>query len=262
MPNETPRLPQRLVDRLRSVRSVGAITGAGVSRGSGLPTYRGKGGIYDDPEEGDRTVEALSGPTLAADPDRTWRAVASLARQAQDARPSAAHRALAGIEHAVERFVLLTQNVDGLHQAAGSRNVIDIHGDVLDTRCLSCAAGGRLERDELIALEQTPRCGECGGPLRPHVVLFGELLPPDKVQRIADEFHRNVPDLLMIAGTTAMFPYIVEPVYTAVASGRLTVEINPEITQTSSVVEFSLRGAADVYLPLIERALTGAPGVE
>ena len=256
--NEPARLPPELVERLRSVRSVGAITGAGVSRGSGLPTYRGKGGIYDDPEEGDRTVEALSGPTLAADPDPKGGEEAGLARQALDVRPSAAHRALAGIERAVERFVLLTQNVDGLHQAAGSRNVIDIHGDVLDTLCLSCAARGRLEREMLVALNEAPRCAGCGGLLRPHVVLFGELLPPDKVQRIVNEFHRNLPDLVLIAGTSALFPYIVEPVRVACAAGRLTVEINPETTQTSPVIEFSLRGEADVYLPLLERALCDA----
>jgi NAD-dependent deacetylase len=253
-----PSLPQPLLERLDSVRSVGAITGAGVSRGSGLPTYRGKGGVYDDPAEGDRTVEALSGPTLAADPDRTWRAIAKLARQTQVARPSAAHLALVGIERAVERFVLLTQNVDGLHQAAGSRNVIDIHGDVLATRCLSCAAQGRLDRSALLELERAPRCGGCGGLLRPRVVLFGEMLPPDKVGRMIDEFHRDVPDLVLIAGTSALFPYITEPLVSARVNGKLTVEVNPETTQASQLVEFSLRGEADLYLPLIERILADA----
>lgn len=257
-PNEPPHLPPRLVERLRDVRSVGAITGAGVSRGSGLPTYRGKGGIYDDPDEGDRTVEALSGPTLLVDPDRTWRVVAKLARQTQDARPSAAHRALAGIERAVDRFVLLTQNVDGLHQAAGSRHVIDIHGDVLATRCLSCGSEGRLERNALLALEGAPRCAACGGVLRPGAVLFGELLPADKVERMVAEFHRNVPDMVLIIGTSGMFPYITEPVLTAAAQGKLTVEVNPEATAASSLVEFNLRGEADVWLPLIEKALTRA----
>ena len=256
--SDAPRLPPRLVERLRGVRSVGAITGAGVSRGSGLPTYRGKGGIYDDPEEGDRTVEALSGSTLAVDPDRTWRAVARLALQAQDARPSAAHRALAGIERNVVRFALLTQNVDGLHHAAGSRNVIDIHGDVLDTLCLSCGRRGRLGRETLAGLERAPRCSECDGLLRPHVVLFGELLPPDKLLRVQNEFYRSIPDLVLIVGTSGLFPYIVEPVHVAAAAGRLTVEINPELTTTSPVVEFSLLGEADVYLPLIEQALAGS----
>jgi len=252
---DSPRLPSALVERLRLVRSVGAITGAGVSQGSGLPTYRGQGGIYDDPAEGDRTVEALSGPTLAADPDRTWCALAALARKACDARPSAAHRALAAIEAAVERFVLLTQNVDGLHQAAGSRNVIDIHGDIFATRCLSCSRGGSLDRDELAGLEAAPRCTHCRGLLRPAVVLFEELLPPDKVQRMLDEFHRHVPDLVLIAGTSSLFPYITEPVAVARAAGKLTVDVNPEETSVSTFADYRLRGPADVYLPLLERAL-------
>ena len=115
-------LPEKLRLALEKVRSVGAITGAGVSAESGIPTYRGKGGIYDDPSEGDRTVEALSGRTMAADPDRTWRTIGELISKSSRARPTAAHRALVDIEEKVERFVLLTQNVDGLHQLAGSRN--------------------------------------------------------------------------------------------------------------------------------------------
>jgi len=248
-------LPPALVARLGRVRSVGAITGAGVSQGSGLPTYRGRGGIYEDPEEGDRTVEALSAPTLATDPDRTWRAVARLARTARTARPSAAHLALARIESACARFVLLTQNVDGLHHAAGSRNVIDIHGDILATHCLSCGTEDRLERDTLLELRGAPSCERCGGTLRPQAVLFGEPLPVTKVARMIDEFHRRPPDLVLIAGTSALFPYVVEPLVVARAAGKLTVEINPESTAASDVVEFSLRGPADRLLPLIERAL-------
>jgi len=159
------------------------------------------------------------------------------------------------MENAVERFVLLTQNVDGLHHAAGSRNVIDIHGDIRATRCLSCAAVGHLERATLLELEGAPDCDACGGVLRPQAVLFGEQLPPDKVRRMLDEFHLDPPDLVLIAGTSALFPYIVEPLVSARAAGRLTVEINPERTQASDLVEFSLEGVADDYLPLIERVL-------
>jgi len=90
-----PRLPAELIERLAAVRSVGVITGAGVSAESGIPTYRGAGGIYDDPEEGDRTVEALTGSTLIEDPDRTWRAVARLARASASAQPNPGHHAIA-----------------------------------------------------------------------------------------------------------------------------------------------------------------------
>ena len=126
-------LPQDVVSALADVRSAGVITGAGVSVESGIQPYRGEGGLYDDPDEGDRTVEALTGSTLQRDPDRTWRAIVKLARQAKDARPNPGHEALVRMEESLDRFVLLTQNVDGLHQLAGSRNVIAIHGNVFDT---------------------------------------------------------------------------------------------------------------------------------
>lgn len=253
--NERFSLPGRLIETLARVRSVGVITGAGVSSESGIRTYRGRGGLYDDPEEGERTVEALSGPTLAADPDRTWLKIAELARQADAARPSVAHRALAAIENKVERFVLLTMNVDGLHRAAGSRNVIEIHGDIFANHCLSCGAEGRLARGELVVLRASPVCRTCGGRVRPGVVLFGELLPLGPYARIRQEFYRDVPDLVVIVGTTALFPYITEPVVIAQRAGRLAVEINTEPTDLSGAVEFSLRGPASAYLPLIEQAL-------
>jgi NAD-dependent deacetylase len=244
-------LPDDLRQRLGKVRSVGAITGAGVSAESGIQTYRGKGGIYDDPEDGERTVEALSGHTLLSDPDRTWRAVSQLARQAIDARPNPAHHALVALEDKLERFVLLTQNVDGLHQLAGNRNIIDIHGSIHEAACMSCNRALRFAPEELVSIEATPRCDRCQGRLRPNAVLFGELLPTEKIQRIYDEFHRRQPDLVLVAGTSAMFPYISQPVEIARDAGKLTVEINPEPTVLSDRVEHTLRGKAGDYLPLI-----------
>jgi NAD-dependent deacetylase len=247
------RLPDRLYERLAAVRSAGVITGAGVSAESGIATYRGEGGIYDDPAEGDRTVEALSGSTLQSDPDRTWRVVAALARASRGAKPNAAHLAIAEIERKLGSFVLLTQNVDGLHQLAGSKNVIDIHGSVRETVCMRCSAAGTLE--SLETLEAAPRCPSCDGVLRPNAVLFGELLPEPKLRRIYDEFHADPPDLVLVAGTTALFPYIAEPVFVARGKGRLTVEINPEPTSLSSVVDFSIRARAGEALPEIAGTL-------
>jgi len=252
------KLPQDLVDQLRRVRSVGVITGAGISAESGIPTYRGQGGIYEDPDEGERTVEALSAPMLQVDPDRTWRAVAALARAAGRAMPNDGHLALARIERTVDRFALLTQNVDGLHRAAGSRNVIDIHGSVFATRCMTCAADGHLDPSLLADLDAAPRCDACGGILRPGAVLFGEMLPPDRLARLAAEFHDHVPDLVLVAGTSAMFHYIAAPIRRARATGKLTVEVNPERTVLSDTVRYFLQGPAGVYLPLIAEALGAA----
>jgi NAD-dependent deacetylase len=189
------------------------------------------------------------------DPDRTWQAIAALARRAVAAQPNAGHRALAQIEDKVQRFVLLTQNVDGLHQLGGSRNVIDIHGDIRRTRCLGCSLIDTLPREDLPRIERAPRCRVCGGVLRPDVVLFGELLPEDGVRRMREEFYTRPPDLVLVAGTTAMFPYIAEPVLHARGRGDLTVEVNPEPTDLSDRVDYSLRGPAGSFLPAIARAL-------
>lgn len=234
---------------------MGVITGAGISSESGIRAYRGKGGLYDDPEEGDRTVEALTGSTLARDPDRTWRVVAELARQAHDAEPNAGHHAIVELERRAERFVLLTQNVDGLHQLAGSRNIIDIHGSVFATLCMRCSQRGELDRASLTSLDAAPRCPGCGGTMRPDAVLFEEMLPFDKIARIERELNDDPPDLVIVTGTTALFPYIVQPVLEAKRAGRLTVEVNPEVTALTAEVEFALRGPAGVFLPAIAAAV-------
>jgi len=243
------------VERLTAVRSVGVISGAGVSRESGIRTYRGEGGLYDDPDEGDRTIEALSGPTLATDPDRTWRVVAELARQSLDAKPNPAHHALVRIEQRVDHFVLLTQNVDGLHRQAGSRNMIEIHGDVFATRCTSCARTGRLDAPSLAGLDRAPHCPNCDGVLRPDAVLFGEMIPQERYDRLVAEFHTRSPDLLIVAGTSAPFPYITDPVRVARQRGRLTLEIHIEETVLSRIVDYALRGPAGEILPLIDAAI-------
>jgi NAD-dependent deacetylase len=251
-------LPPPLREALRDLRSLGVVTGAGISAESGIPTYRGKGGVYDDPAEGDRTVEALSGDTLRRDPARTWRTIADLARRSLGARPNAGHEALVRLERGLERFVLLTQNVDGLHQMAGSRDPIDLHGSVRETRCMVCGATGRMEREEAARLEGVPACDRCGGDLRPDVVLFGEVLPDAKVQRLYAEFLLDPPEAVWIVGTTALFAYIVEPVLVAARRGALTVEVNPERTDLSDLVDFHLAAPAGLALPALASAVLGA----
>ena len=228
------------------------ITGAGISAESGVPTYRGKGGLYDDPEEGDRTIEALSADTLARDPDRTWAVLTELARTAQTTGPNAAHRALVEMETTVDNFVLLTQNVDGLHRRAGTRNLIEIHGHVFDTVCPGCGAHDALA--DLSGLMSAPRCS-CGALLKPDVVLFGDLLPVQPVARMREAFYETVADLIIVVGTSAMFPYISDPVLIARDRGKLTIEINPEPSPLSKVVDFWLRGPAGHVLPMIVSAL-------
>ncbi|MHC4956069.1 MAG: SIR2 family NAD-dependent protein deacylase [Planctomycetota bacterium] len=251
------RLPEPLYELLADIRRVGVITGAGISAESGIPTYRGIGGLYDDPQKGDEMIESLSGHTLASDPDRTWRAVADLARHAGGAKPNDGHRAIVEIEieESVPEFTLLTQNVDGLHQAAGSRNVIAVHGSIRATRCLGCGLKGTLAPELLASLEAAPTCSGCGGTLRPDAVLFGEMLDADVVRRMYEAFSVDPPNLVLVVGTSALFPYITGPVLEANRRDRLTIEINPERTYLSPEVKFHLAGTAGFYLPLIASAL-------
>jgi NAD-dependent deacetylase len=158
------------------------------------------------------------------------------------------------MERRLDRFVLLTQNVDGLHGAAGSRNVIAIHGDLFRLRCTACAAPARVGREEIAALDRAPRCAACGGVIRPEVVLFGEMLPAPAVARLHEEFIERPPDLVLAVGTTALFPYIRYPVLEARRCGRLTVEVNVERTELSSVVGWFLEGRASEIVPLLAAA--------
>ena len=246
-------LPEGLLARLEPVRSIGAVTGAGVSAESGIRTYRGKGGLYDDPEGGDRTVQALSRDALLSDPHRTWRVIGELARPSRGAQPNPAHYALVEIERVAERFVLLTQNVDGLHQRAGSENVIDVHGTVFNTICTVCAQKGRL--DSLADVTCAPPCPHCGELLRPDVVLFGEPLKESTVERFYRELCAEPPDLLLVIGTTAEFSYIADPVKLARDAGKLTVEVNPERTVLSDIVDYSLRASASRVVPALAAAI-------
>lgn len=252
-------LPPELRDALAGVRSVGVITGAGISKAAGLPTYRGRGGVYEDPVEGDRTIEALTGSTFRRDPERTWERILRLARGAAAAEPGPAHHALVAMERRVERFVLLTQNVDGLHARAGSSNVIEIHGNVLRVRCLACGHVGPLAREALLPGGARPPCARCGGRVRPDVVLFEEALPGPELARLHEELRVTSPDLVLLVGTSALFPYIVEPAARATQRGCVTVEVNPEPTEASRAVRYTLRGAAEAWLPRLLEALPPAP---
>jgi NAD-dependent deacetylase len=255
-------LPSGSIERLRGVRSIGVITGAGISAESGVPTYRGKGGIYDDPAEGDRTLEALSAHTIRNDPDRAWQAIAKIAGAARGAQPNAGHYALVEIEKRVDRFVLLTQNVDGLHRQAGTKELIDIHGDTFKLICMQCGERGALHRngahepsiDTVIRTGQAPKC-PCGGTIRPDVVFFGELLPQEKVARLYADFYNDPPEAVLSVGTSSTFPYIIEPMLVAAQKGRLTIEINPEPTSITPYMDFHLETVASAALQAVCRAI-------
>lgn len=224
---------------LSSARSVLFVTGAGISAASGIPTYRGIGGLYADKstDDGLAIEDALSGPMFARNPALVWRYIHEIEQACRGARFNAAHASLARFEARAERVWVLTQNVDGFHRDAGSTNVIDIHGDIHQLRCTACSWSERVA--DYADLAPLPRCPDCRSVIRPEVVLFGEALPVDKCEVLERELERGF-DVVVSIGTSSLFPYITWPVFLANARGRASIEINPQETSISSVVTVKL----------------------
>ncbi|MRG95636.1 NAD-dependent deacylase [Polyangium spumosum] len=239
---------------LADARSALFITGAGISAASGIPTYRGVGGLYGDrvTEEGMRIEEALSGPMFRRSPEITWKYIHQIEQACRGASPNAAHATLARMEARLGRSWVLTQNVDGFHRAAGSRNVIDIHGDIHRLLCVGCSFTETVK--DYAHLAPCPSCPSCGGVLRPDVVLFGEMLPRAKLERLHRELERGF-DVVVSVGTSSLFPYIAEPVLQAAARGVPTIEVNPEPTVVSHAVGLRLPMGAVEALEGIWRVL-------
>lgn len=232
----------QVAEALTASRRVLFVTGAGISAESGLPTYRGVGGLYADrdTEDGVPIEEALSGAMFRRDPALCWRHLARIEAACRGARPNAAHRALVALE-AGREVVVLTQNVDGLHREAGSTDVIEIHGNLHRLRCPSCH--WRDEVADYSALVIPPRCPACGAVIRPDVVLFEEALPADAIGRLYAALSRPF-DLVVSIGTGARFPYVAAPVVEQVRAGRPALEIDPGDTAVSGIVTWKLRMGA------------------
>lgn len=242
---------EKIAGLIADAGSILFITGAGISADSGLPTYRGIGGLYNDAltEDGITVEEALAGETLMTRPEITWKYLAQIARNCRDARFNRAHEVIAEFERCRDRVWVLTQNIDGFHQAAGSRNVIDIHGDMHRIACTSCAWRSCVR--DYSGIGMPPRCPACGAVVRPEVVLFGEMLPERKVRALDLQLRRGF-DLYFTVGTTSVFPYIQRPVLDARARGKPSVEINPSETAVSGIVDIRLRMRAAEALGRIQ----------
>jgi NAD-dependent deacetylase len=227
---------------------VAALTGSGVSAESGVPTFRdAQTGLWAryDPQE-------LATPeAFARDPELVGRWYAWRRDLVEGAEPNAGHRALADLERGVPVFSLVTQNVDGLHQEAGSANVVELHGNIRRSRCP--AENVAVEPDDTDHLP--PLCPNCGSPLRPDVVWFGEALPVAGLEA-ASEAARSCDVLLSVGTSGLVYPAASLP-YEALESGTIVVEVNPDRTPLSASADFSLRGRAGEVLPRLVRAAFG-----
>ncbi|MGD0473289.1 MAG: NAD-dependent deacylase [Candidatus Velthaea sp.] len=224
--------------RVARATSLCVLTGSGISAESGLPTFRGAGGLWRT-----HRVEELASPQgFANDPQLVWSWYNERAAAHRAAQPSAAHRALAELETRHADFTLATQNVDSLHVRAGSRNVIELHGQLREARCTGCAQRRPLDGPlPLDAIEHG-----CGGRWRPDIVWFGEPLPPHAWQRAVEAVGRA--DVLLVVGTSGMV-HPAASLATRYAPQAYVVEINPERTALSEDVDASIRARASDVLP-------------
>ncbi len=226
---------------LQEARAVTVLTGAGVSAESGVPTFRGPGGLWKQ----FRPEDLATPQAFARAPELVWEWYDWRRSVIAKIKPNPAHVALAEIEVRMPQFTLITQNVDGLHQQAGSKSVLEVHGSIWRLRCTACR---REWGDRSIPLELPPQC-ECGNLARPGVVWFGENLPV-KVWAAAEEATRSC-DVFLVVGTSAVVYPAAGLIPLARSAGAKTIEINLEATPMSGSVDCALIGAAGEILPQI-----------
>jgi len=228
---------------LQQAQSVVALTGAGISAESGIPTFRGPGGLWRNfkPEQL-ATPEAFS-----ADPDLVWEWYEWRRSLIAAAQPNPGHLALAAFERRAPDLVLVTQNVDGLHDRAGSERIVKLHGDIWIDRCLDCDAEQTVRFDDARVVS-SHYCG-CGGLLRPGVVWFGEALPLD-AWRAAEQAVRRA-EVVLVVGTSSVVYPAAGLIPMAKSAGAKVIEVNPEQTALSGEIDCCLRGKAGEILPAL-----------
>ena len=240
-------IPEGLVEKLRKAESVAVLTGSGISAESGVPTFRdAQTGIWAryDPRE-------LATPeAFMREPGLVWEWYEWRRKLVGEAEPNPGHAALAGLERRIPGFTLITQNVDGLHRRAGSENVLELHGNIQRTIC----SMELLEVEPAVPEEKPPPCPNCGSPLRPDVVWFGEALPAGSME-VAVEASRNCDVFLSIGTSSVVYPAASLP-YEAASAGATLVEINLEKTPLTGEVDYFLAGESGGVLP----ALVGLVG--
>jgi len=226
--------------RLADCERVVVLTGAGVSAESGVPTFRGKDGLWRQY----RATDLATPEAFMRDPQLVWEFYNWRRELLAPLHPNAAHVALAEIEKRKPQFLLVTQNIDGLHQAAGSRNVLELHGNIWRVRCTSCQ---KVVENRTVPLLEPPACSSCGAMLRPHVVWFGEALDA-AILEIAFEALQTC-HMMMIIGTSALVQPAASMGVHAKRAGAFVVELNLEATPYSEFYDVSILGKSGDILP-------------
>jgi NAD-dependent deacetylase len=238
---------ERLAEKICDSEHVMFITGAGISVSSGLPTYRGVGGLY----RGESMIPPevlMSGWMLKHFPGKVWEHLHAIYKASAGAKPNAGHKAISGLE-AFTKVTVVTQNVDGLHLMAGSTNVVELHGNAQSLECTECDY--YFKNPAFEEMSGVPRCPDCNSVLRPPVVLFGEQIRG--ADKLYAAFEGRMPDVVIAVGTTARFPYILEPLEIAQLNGRTTAVIDPEpCDELRQLSEYVIIDNADSLKQLIK----------
>jgi NAD-dependent deacetylase len=229
---------ESVTKKLRDAKKIVFVTGAGISQESGIPTFRGKDGLW-------RNYDPMKLATIDAfydNPELVWEWYNERRKNIFSAEPNLGHRAIAELEKFV-KVVVLTQNIDGLHQRAGSTEVLELHGSIVKIKCTVCD----FKSEILTEFIDTPPLCKCGNILRPDVVWFGESLPQEIWQRAM--IHASKCDVMIVTGTSLVVsPANTLPIY-AKQNEAILIEINPEKTTMSSDMDLSVRNTSAVALP-------------
>jgi NAD-dependent deacetylase len=249
-------IPSGLIQLLRKSRSVAVLTGAGVSQESGLRTFRDK---LDQPGETEKPLwtqyrpEDLATPeAFERNPSLVWEFYAMRRLKAGEVQPNPGHLALAEMGRRVANFSLITQNVDGLHQRAGSENVIELHGNITRVRCTN-DYGIFTEWEDVPG--KVPLCPQCGAKLRPDVVWFGEMLPQAELQAAVEA--ARACQVFFSIGTSAQVQPAASLPLMAKQAGAVLVEVNPDNTALTPLVDYFLEGKSGEVLPELVRQSWG-----
>jgi NAD-dependent deacetylase len=241
-------LIERTADILAGAKCVVALTGAGISVESGIPPFRGKGGLWEKMDP--MTVAHID--AFMDDPETVWNLLIKDMKTVLDkARPNPGHAGLAALERLGILQTVITQNVDGLHQMAGNSDVIEFHGNFAWQRCLDCDRSIETSRVDLSRIP--PRCS-CGGILRPDCIFFGEMIPADAL--IRSQRVSAACDVMLVIGTSAMVQPAATMPLIAKDNGAIIIEINPEPTPlTSHIGTLTLLGGAGSIMPRLIEAV-------
>lgn len=233
------------IKKIKKYKSIAALTGAGVSAESGVPTFRGEEGLWKKfrPEELANMDAFMSNPQLV------WEWYNYRKKLISEVKPNPGHYALAEIEKKVKDFTLITQNVDDLHRKAGSGSILELHGNIMRSKCLDC--GSMVDSLDTLKKGELPRCS-CGGLLRPNVVWFGEMLPQDVIGKAFNATQEC--ELFLSIGTSAVVQPAASLPLMAKRNDSFVIEINKEPTVISDTVDVFIQGQSGEVLPeLVEK---------